>query len=361
MRSPSKASGAVIAVDALAARFGGTAYAGVQIVEALARRADVREVAVVVRPHSIVERGLRGIPKVRKIVVANARPELVRRVAWEAARLPALLARLQADGLLTLAAMLPRFPHCPVVGLQANPVPYESGGVGAEVRRRAVAWNASRAHATYVPSAHVAALVGDLPRVRVVPLGVDRTRFRPTTVPGEELLCVADFYPHKHHELLLEMHRRLPNPRPILRLIGNPDVSPRCFARISAAAGHDDVVVSGRVPFAELVDAYARARLFVIASDRESFCMPLAEAIVAGVPAVARDHPALRETGGPGAEYVAGDDPAAWARVVGGLLADERALATLRAAGREHGRRFSWDAFAERLMSDLLRSDRVVL
>lgn len=346
----------VIVIDALAARFGGTAYAAVQVAEALVRRSDVREVAVVARPDSIVERGVRRIPKIRRILVdATARPELAQRIAWEAFQLPRAVRRLGADGLLTLAGMLPRQPGCPFVALQANPLPYESPeGVGALVRRSAIFHTARSAAATYVPSEYVGRLVGELPRVRVVPLGVDRARFRAAEQPGDELLCVADFYPHKHHDLLLEMHRRLPEPRPLLRLIGNPAVDRACFERVrSMVANRRDVVLAGRVSFPDLLDAYSRARLFLIASDRESFCMPLAEALAAGVPAVARDYPTLRETAGPGAIYLSGYDPDSWVDAITDLLKDDRRLAELRGAGESHARRFSWDDFAEQLLLDL--------
>ena len=306
-------NGAVIAVDALAARFGGTAYAGVQIAEALARRPDVREVLVFVRPDSIVERGLRQRQKIRRFAISpTRRPELAQRVAWEAVRMPRILRRADAAGVLTLSGMLLRHPDHPVISLQANPTPYEDpGGAVATLRRAATRRTARSALATYVPSQHVANLVGDVPRVRVVPLGVDPTLFRPADHPGDELLCVADFYPHKHHDLLLDAHEQLPEPRPILRLIGNPDVDRRVFAHIRArVANLDRVVVSGRVSLNELISAYTRARAFLIASDRESFCMPLAEALSAGVPGVVPRHPTLRETGGAGAVYVDGDCPA---------------------------------------------------
>ena len=354
-------SGAVIAVNALAARFGGTAYAGVQIAEALARRSDVREVVAIVRPGSIVDRGLRTRKKIRRIVItATGRPEIAQRVAWELIRMPGILLRANATGMLTLSAMLPRHPNCPVVALQANPTPYEDPTrVGAALRRAATKRTARFAQATYVPSRHVARLVGGLPRMRVVPLGVDGALFRPAERPGDELLCVADFYAHKHHELLLDAYRRLPAPRPVLRLIGNPDVDREVFARVRyKAADLDRVVVAGRVPVGELVSAYTRARIFLIASDRESFCMPLAEALAAGVPAVARDHPTLRETGGPGAVYVAGDDPAEWACAIVELIEHHTRHADLRELGRRHAQRFSWDAFAAELMRDLAFTER---
>jgi glycosyltransferase involved in cell wall biosynthesis len=72
------------------------------------------------------------------------------------------------------------------------------------------------------------------------------------------------------------------------------------------------------------------------------------------VPAVARDLPALRETGGTGTVYVAGDDPQAWAEALQRLLGDDATHAAARAAGIEHARPFSWERTADAVRARLL-------
>jgi len=345
-----------ILLEALAARFGGTAYAAVQLAAELNRHPRVDRVLVVCRRDSIVDRGTirGGGVGVLRVSVRHG-PELADRVAWEAVALPRLVSAHAVDGLLSFSGMLPRRLPCPVLCLQANPVPYEDRrGVSATVRRAAFARTARTGCATYVPSTHVAGLVHDLPRVRVVPLGVDRDAFKPADSPGRELLYVADFYAHKRHDLVLDAYRALPTPRPVLRFIGNPDVQSATFARVRDAAREvEGVHVDGRVSFAELKAAYRAARLFVIASERESFSMPLAEAICAGVPAVARDHPVLRETAGPAGLFVSGDDPRMWTVALRRLLDDDVLHARLRDAAISHARRFSWEVMADRLVADI--------
>jgi len=342
-------------LDALGARFGGTAYAAVQLAAALGRHPRVKRVLVACRPDSIVDRGTIRNPNVAVLrVPVRHGAELVERVAWEALVMPKLVRSHAVDGALSFSGMLPRRLTCPVVCLQANPLPYENTrAVGAAVRRAAFAHTARSAIATYVPSKHVAALLHDVPRVRVVPLGVDRQLFRPADRPGQELLYIADFYAHKRHDLVLRAYEALPRPRPVLRFIGNPDVDRDNFARVRrTAAGLDGVAVDGRVSFDEVRAAYRAARIFVIASEHESFSMPLAEAICAGVPAVARDHPTLRETAGPAALYVAGDEAPAWASAIRELLFDDALHSRLRDAALSHAKRFSWNTMAERLVTD---------
>ena len=226
--------------------------------------------------------------------------------------------------------------------------------MGACVRRAAFARTARQAIATYVPTSHVAGLVGDLPRLHVVPLGVDRALFRPADHPGQNLLYVADFYAHKRHDIVLRAYAALSAPRPVLRFIGNPNVDPATFDRVTRAArAVPGVLVDGRVSFGDLRAAYGAARAFVIASERESFSMPLAEAICCGVPAVARDHPTLRETAGEAALYVAGDEPAVWTAALARLIGDDTLHAQLRAAAHAGAERFSWSVMAGRLVEDL--------
>jgi glycosyltransferase involved in cell wall biosynthesis len=102
------------------------------------------------------------------------------------------------------------------------------------------------------------------------------------------------------------------------------------------------VRIDHHLTLGELVAAYRSARVFVVASEHESFCMPLLEALSCGVPAVARDLPALRETGGPGTRFVAGNDAECWVAALDAFLAGGDTYRRGRAAGLEHAARFDW-------------------
>src|SRR5205807_1271978 len=102
-----------ILIDALAARYGGTAAATVQLARHVATNTKVSTVAVVTRAGSIVERGLARDEAVRSIALPLPRHvELMQRIAWEARRLPALVRREQCDVLITMSGMLPTPPGC---------------------------------------------------------------------------------------------------------------------------------------------------------------------------------------------------------------------------------------------------------
>jgi glycosyltransferase involved in cell wall biosynthesis len=349
-----------VLIDALAARFGGTAYATAHLARQFARRAEVSSVIVATRADSIVERELADEPMVRCITLPAAdRIELLRRVSWEALRLPALVASEGCDVVITMSGMLPRQPGSSVVCLLFNPVMYERRTAANAIRRWAVRRTARDAAYVAAPSRVVAELVSASTGrpCEVVPLGVDHEVFYPTNTRGEGILCVADFYAHKRHDLILDAWCRLAPPRPQLRLIGNPSVDPRAHAQLLARIGTlpeaDLIVFESDLPLRRLVEAYQHARLFVLPSEHESFCMPLVESMACGVPPVVRDLASVRETGGDGATYINGDDPGRWAAALQTLIDDDFEHQRARESALRVAARFSWEGFAAKLVAQL--------
>jgi glycosyltransferase involved in cell wall biosynthesis len=96
----------------------------------------------------------------------------------------------------------------------------------------------------------------------------------------------------------------------------------------------------------ELRKLYAGASCFVMPSLHEGFGLPLAEAMAAGVPAVASDIPALREVGGEAVRYANPRDAEGFAAAVGAALDDREGSQLRAAAGRGRARRFRWEETA---------------
>jgi glycosyltransferase involved in cell wall biosynthesis len=349
-------SGRRILIDALAARFGGTAYAAIQLARHLASRPDVSAVVVVTRDGSIVERGLARAESVTCVRLRSAaRNELIRRVVWEGLRLPSLTTREQCDLMISMSGMLPRAPRCALVCFLLNPVMFETKTTANAVRRWAVRRTAHKASFVAAPSRATAKLVSaSIGRAcAVAPLGVDHTVFVARAQPGETLLCVADFYAHKRHDLILDAWLLLPSPRPALHLIGNPAVDPQAhgalLTRIESLAEAGKIYLDYEISLGRLVAAYQQARVFIMASEHESFCMPLLESMACGVPAVVRDLSSLRDTAGDAASYVNGDDPAVWAAAVRQLFSDNTLHRRARNAALQRAHKFSWQRLATEL------------
>jgi D-inositol-3-phosphate glycosyltransferase len=236
----------------------------------------------------------------------------------------------------------------PVICYLANPLVFVGDGYVNRLRRWAMRRTAAEAAHVLVPSAEMGELVERHTgrRPEIVPLGVDPVAFAPASAPGDEILCVADPYRHKRHDLLLAAYAALPAPRPQLRLIGDPRVdqanAPELNRLVEAHRHNGKIVMQTGLSQDELVRAYRAARVFVLTSEYESFCLPLLEAQACGVPAVVRDMPALRETSAGAASFISGDDPRVWAAEVTRLLADDEVHSAARAAGRANAERSSW-------------------
>jgi glycosyltransferase involved in cell wall biosynthesis len=301
----------------------------------------VDEVVVVTRAGSIISDGLEPSPRLTIVrLPAPRHGELPRRLAWEAVRLPALIREHGASVVLTWSGMLPRRLPVPVVSYLANPILFLGEGFANAVRRVVARRTSQAAASVLVPSeamrALAAAAIGRNPEI--VPLGVDHSRFSPPATRGDELLCVADFYGHKRHDVLFAAWKRLPHPLPALRLVGNPEADPAVYRGVMERLPAGVVVESG-LPLPALVDRYHRAAAMVITSEQESFCLPVLEALACGLPVVVRDLPALRETGGDVARYVSGNDPSDWVSAISDALAD----ASSGSRAVDHARAFSWD------------------
>lgn len=188
-----------------------------------------------------------------------------------------------------------------------------------------------------------------LPRaaMRIIPLGLDLTRFRPRPEEAARLradLGLADrrilfsaafATPRKGLEYLAAALASLPEDVCLL-LAGRWEGGYR--ARVLAAAGPaaDRIIEPGYVPDANLPAYYTLADVYVTPSLLEGFAYTPAEALACGTPVVATTVGALPETVGPGGLLVPPRDSRALAEAINELLADPGRCRALAAAGQAH-------------------------
>jgi glycosyltransferase involved in cell wall biosynthesis len=184
-------------------------------------------------------------------------------------------------------------------------------------------------------------------RIVVTPNGVDPRLFELRAPEGPRapyLLAVGTYAPRKNLPALLEAFRLLRREGRDLQLVvvgrkGWTDPLP-----LGDLAPH--VRLTGAIGDPELHALYAGAACFVIPSLDEGFGLPLAEAMAAGVPAVASDIAALREVGGEAVRYADPHDPEDFARAVRAALDDREGSQLRAAAARGRARRFRWNETA---------------
>lgn len=120
---------------------------------------------------------------------------------------------------------------------------------------------------------------------------------------------------------------------------------------------HPSVEWLGMIDDRELVHLYATADLYLSLSHLEGFNMPVVEAMTQGTPAVLSALAVHHEIAGPGAAYVAADDPAAAARAMRELLTDAARWTDQAHAAWRRAQIFSPAALAARV-TDVYRSAR---
>jgi glycosyltransferase involved in cell wall biosynthesis len=227
--------------------------------------------------------------------------------------------------------------------------------------RRLVPRSLARAALACTPTAAIAEEVTEayrLPPERcvVTPLGIDDSWFDAAApsrawltdrgLPGSYLLFVGSLEPRKNLPVLLAAYREL--------LAADPDTPPLVLAGPSGwgpeldAAGipQGQLVTTGYLDHADLVQLTAGAAAFAFPSRYEGFGLPPLEALACGVPVVAADLPALREVLGEQATFVDPDDSAALAGALAKALAGDGGPAA-RAARRARAARYTWAGCAE--------------
>lgn len=291
------------------------------------------------------------------------------RALWQQTCLPRILKR---GGFAVLHAMAYTCPvHCPVpVLLNVHDVialehPDLCSLGNACHFRLLMPPSIKRADAIIVSTNHVANRLhalfptkkpGD---IHVIPLGVDFHRFStpaprpdiPTLDPDEPyILFVGNLEPKKGLLTLLKAYRSVATRLNVaLILAGRTAWKARPIIR--SASQHDapgKVILTGRVPDAELPGLYQHAAAFVFPSREEGFGMPLLEAMAAGTPVIHSSHPAVCEAAGNAGLSFPIDDANALADAITTILGPHSPADEMRAKGRLHASTHTWDAWAEK-------------
>jgi len=159
-------------------------------------------------------------------------------------------------------------------------------------------------------------------------------------------LYPANFWVHKNHEcLLLAYYNYLQiagREAWDLRMTGNPDPRMDYLQKLSRSLG-----MQGKAHFAgflntrDFTDLTSAASALVFPSLYEGFGMPVAEAMLLGIPVIASDAASIPEVGGEACHYVDGRKPLELARAMLRVSTDQAYRSYLSAAGREQVKQFS--------------------
>lgn len=119
---------------------------------------------------------------------------------------------------------------------------------------------------------------------------------------------------------------------------------------IGAEHLRDRFVLPGYMAHADLPAVYSLCDVFLYPSLRESFGLPILEAMASGAPVVTSDAASMPEVAGPAALLVDPRQPAAITEALERVLASVPLRRTLRERGLRWAQAFSWDRAAEQML-----------
>lgn len=165
------------------------------------------------------------------------------------------------------------------------------------------------------------------------------------------LVYMGSFMPYKNAETLIASMRWLPDHT--LHLLSR--ISPEREAELTKLIPeHAKVVFHRGVTDEQYATLLADNAILVTASRDEGYGLPIAEALVLGVPAVISELPVFHEVAGEGALYASPSSPREFADQILSLN-DEKSHDYLVKKGKEQMTKFGWDKSAEKLL-DLAKS-----
>lgn len=133
-----------------------------------------------------------------------------------------------------------------------------------------------------------------------------------------------------------------------------PDYEESQLMQVLSDMGHPeirkDIVMTGYVPNRDMPALYNLCALFLYPSLRESFGLPILEAMACGAPVITANTSSMPEVAGDAALLVDPSDPLALGQAIGRVLGDEALNLRLRAEGPKRAACFSWRSMAEQYL-----------
>jgi glycosyltransferase involved in cell wall biosynthesis len=284
-----------------------------------------------------------------------------RRVLWDQVLLPLRAARSGASLLHATAGTMPFIRTLPTVvtvhdlawhRVQSHARAYARTYFGT-LQQRAYRHAAAIVCDSHFSAEEFAALIDHHARIDVVHPGVDARFAAIARSPAESpfALVVGTVEARKNLAVLIEALPAVPSLR-IISVGPHTPYADMVAERAAALHVEDRVELRGYVSSAELDALYASATCALIPSRYEGFGYALAEALCAGLPAIAARSSSLTEVAAGAVPLVDSDDVAGWTDAIRDLLAArdtrEREAHELRAPMME---RFNWSTAARAMIS----------
>lgn len=137
-----------------------------------------------------------------------------------------------------------------------------------------------------------------------------------------------------------EIREAMPKAR--LTIVGGGAELPRLRREIAERGLEAAITLSGPLPHGQLQERIRQASLYLFPSRFETFGVAPLEALAAGLPVIASDIPALRESLGDAALLISPDDDKVWKQTIIRLLHDPEERLRLAERGPKRASELTW-------------------
>ena len=212
----------------------------------------------------------------------------------------------------------------------------------------------------------------DPEKIKVIYHGVDKKAFYrkfssqktkavldKNKLKGEYLLYVGAIQPRKNLETLIKAFESLKRGGSKLKLVivGEPAwKSEKTLERIRKSRFRKNIILTGKVEFADLPVVYQNAKIFVFPSLYEGFGLPVLEAWASGVPVIVANNSSLAEIGGEGVLKFENLDYKGLKNQMTTLLNDDIIRQEMINKGNEVLKNFSWEKCAKETLNFIEKS-----
>lgn len=165
-------------------------------------------------------------------------------------------------------------------------------------------------------------------------------------LPKDYILFLGNTAPKKNMtraiEAYLKYSKEAEHPFPLVIVETDREVVNKILDELGRNAKDVDIHCIGYVANDMLPVVYQQAKLFLYPSLRESFGIPIIEAMASGTPVITSDTFAMPEVGGDAAAYINPQSADMLAKTMLQILSDEELLQAMISKGHKRANQFSW-------------------